>query len=60
MSGQLDSLRKRIDEADRELLEALAQRMKVVDEILEEKESRGLPLFDPVRETELLTRVARL
>ena len=60
MSEQLDSLRKRIDEADRELLEALAQRMKVVNEILQEKESRGLPLFDPVRETELLTRVARL
>ena len=33
MSEQLDSLRKRIDEADRELLEALAQRMKVVNEI---------------------------
>ena len=60
MSEQLDSLRKRIDEADRELLEALAQRMAVVDEILQEKETRGLPLFDSVRETELLTRVARL
>ena len=60
MSEQLDSLRKRIDEADRELLEALAQRMKVVDEILREKESRGLPLFDSARETELLTRVAGL
>ncbi len=60
MSEQLDSLRKRIDEADRELLEALAQRMKVVDEILQEKASRGLPLFDSARETELLTKVAQL
>ena len=60
MAEQLDSLRKRIDDADRELLEALAQRMKVVDEILQEKESRGLPLFDSVRETELLTRAALL
>ena len=45
MSEQLDSLRKRIDEADRGLLEALAQRMKVVDEILRhsfiEKEELG-------------------
>ena len=60
MSEQLDSLRKRIDEADRGLLDALAQRMKVVDEILQEKASRGLPLFDSARETELLTKVARL
>ena len=60
MSEQLDSLRKRIDEADRGLLEALAQRMKVVDEILQEKASRGLPLFDSARETELLTKVARI
>ena len=59
MSDELNSLRKRIDKADRRLLEALARRMKVVDEILEEKESRGLPLFDAARETDLLTRMAR-
>ncbi len=60
MSEQLNSLRKRIDRADRELLDALVRRMKVVDEILQEKESQGLPLFDAARETELLTKVARL
>ena len=60
MSKQLNSLRKRIDYADHELLEALARRMEVVEEILQEKEAQGLPLFDSARETELLTKIAHL
>lgn len=60
MSKQLNSLRKRVDHADHELLEALARRMEVVEEILQEKEAQGLPLFDSARETELLTKIAHL
>ena len=60
MASELDSLRDRIDGADQELLEALARRMKVVEEILRRKEVQGLPLFDAERETRLLTKVASL
>ena len=60
MASELGSLRDRIDRADQELLEALARRMKVVEEILRRKEAQGLPLFDADRETRLLTKVASL
>ena len=60
MASELDSLRDRIDGADQELLEALARRMEVVEEILQRKEVQGLPLFDAERETRLLTKVASL
>ena len=57
MASELDSLRDRIDGADQELLEALARRMEVVEEILQRKEVQGLPLFDAERETRLLTKI---
>lgn len=55
---QLKDLRARIDEADDALLEVLAERMKVVEEILNRKEDDTLPLFDQEREQELLLRIA--
>ncbi len=56
--SSLDSLRQRIDDADRDLLAALSRRMEVVDHILQQKESQRLPLFDTCRERELLARLA--
>ncbi len=55
----LEALRVRVDQADEALLEALAQRMEVVDVILREKEANGLPLFDEHRESALLAKVAQ-
>ncbi len=57
---QLRDLRKEIDQADEAVLEALSRRMEVVERVLIEKESNGLPLFDEDREGALLDRVAKL
>ena len=53
----LDKLRQRIDAADEALIEALAQRMEVVEHILRRKAAHGLPLFDSEREGTLLERM---
>ncbi|HSR52875.1 MAG TPA: prephenate dehydratase domain-containing protein [Acidobacteriota bacterium] len=55
---ELQALRQRIDEADRDLIEALARRMEVVDHILRQKEAEGLELFDLEREKSLLNKMA--
>ncbi|HSR68456.1 MAG TPA: prephenate dehydratase domain-containing protein [Acidobacteriota bacterium] len=55
---ELQALRQRIDEADRDLIEALARRMEVVDHILRQKEAQGLELFDLEREKSLLNKMA--
>lgn len=56
----LEKLRARIDAADEALIEALAQRMEVVEDILRKKATQGLALFDAKREGKLLeTMTAR-
>ena len=59
MSSSLETLRQIIDAADDELVKALARRMEAVERILEEKEAKGLPLFDSDREKALLEKLAR-
>ncbi|MDQ4106320.1 MAG: chorismate mutase [Actinomycetota bacterium] len=50
--------RRRVDEVDRDLLHALNERARIVQEIVEIKAEAGKPLFDPRREEEILRRVA--
>ena len=50
-------LRKRVDEVDGELIEALSERARIVQEIMALKVEAGAPVYDPKREEEILQRV---
>jgi chorismate mutase len=50
-------LRKRVDEVDRELIEALSERARIVQEIMALKIEAGAPVYDPRREEEILRSV---
>ena len=50
-------LRERVDEVDRELIEALSERARIVQEIMAIKAETGAPIYDPKREEEILRRV---
>jgi chorismate mutase / prephenate dehydratase len=54
----LHALRERLDTVDRQLIEALAERQRLVTEVAEVKAGEGaLQLRDPEREDELLARL---
>jgi chorismate mutase len=53
---ELARRRKYIDAADRALVRLLNRRMRLSIEIGRLKKSRGLPLYDPAREREILRR----
>lgn len=46
--------RRTIDEIDQTLIALLARRQAVVRDLFAKKRALGLPLFDPVREDELM------
>ena len=50
-------LRERVDEVDRELIRALNERARIVQEIMALKAEGGAPVYDPKREEEILQRV---
>jgi monofunctional chorismate mutase len=52
----LDSLRKEIDELDKNIAESFEKRMKVVNKIAEYKESLGLPTYDKKREDSMIEK----
>lgn len=58
--AELHALRRRIDEQDLNILHAIEQRGRVVEEILRLKQSAGLPCFDAIRERQLLERLRAL
>ncbi|MDK2914156.1 MAG: chorismate mutase [Thermococcaceae archaeon] len=53
---ELAILRRRIDEIDWEILQLLQRRMEVARAIGEAKLKLGLPVYDPDREREVLSR----
>ncbi|MGB7905101.1 MAG: chorismate mutase [Steroidobacteraceae bacterium] len=53
----LQALRLRIDEQDLNILGAIEQRGRIVEEILALKQSAGFPAFDAIRERQLLQRL---
>ena len=55
---QISAFRQQIDALDGKIAENLNERAKVVLAIRELKNQANLPLFDPQREQEILTRVA--
>ena len=56
--NRIKDLRSRVDEVDRELIRALNERARIVQEIVAIKAEAGKPLFDPRREEEILQKVA--
>jgi chorismate mutase len=54
---RVEQLRERVDAVDRELVRALNERARIVQEIVALKAEAGVPLFDPKREEEILRRV---
>jgi chorismate mutase len=51
--------RKRIDEIDTQLAELFSERSSCVIEIGKIKRKRDLPVYDPEREREILSRITR-
>lgn len=61
MAGaELNDLRRAIDDIDRQILELVAARVRVVLAVGEYKRRHGVAVYDPERERNLLTRLAEL
>ncbi|MDP1808945.1 MAG: chorismate mutase [Actinomycetota bacterium] len=55
---QISGFRQQIDELDEKIAQNLNERAKIVLAIRELKNQANLPIFDPQREQEILTRLA--
>ncbi|MDQ3377711.1 MAG: chorismate mutase [Rubrobacteraceae bacterium] len=60
MQGKVQELRDRVDEVDRELIRALNERARIVQEIMAIKSEAGTSIYDPKREEEILQRVVEM
>ena len=58
MNLQVQRLRDQLDEVDRDMVRALNERARLVQELAILKREVGAPLFDPKREEEILQRIA--
>jgi len=58
--GQLEKLRRQIDELDRKIVELLNRRAAVVIEIGKIKNADGTPIYAPDREKQILERLRRM
>ena len=56
----LDTLRKRIDEVDRQLVELFKERMAISAGVARYKQEKGLPVLDAGRERDKLMRISEL
>ncbi|GAB6936286.1 bifunctional 3-deoxy-7-phosphoheptulonate synthase/chorismate mutase [Calditerricola yamamurae] len=57
MSGELETLRKQLDEINLRLLELISERGRIVQEIGRIKGKQGVQKYDPLREREMLERI---
>lgn len=55
----LEALRREIDAVDQQILKLLHARVRLVMQVGEYKRERGIPVYDPVRERQLLERLSR-
>ena len=60
LQEKVSELRERVDEVDRELIRALNERARIVQEIMALKAEAGAPVYDPRREEEILQKVVEL
>ncbi|OCG00456.1 bifunctional chorismate mutase/prephenate dehydrogenase [Gilliamella sp. wkB112] len=56
MSKELFALRDKIDEIDKAILSLITKRLALVTEVGEVKSQHGIPIYDPKRETDMLTK----
>ncbi|RKS84529.1 chorismate mutase [Orbus hercynius] len=56
MIAELIELRDKIDEVDRAILSLITKRLALVTEVGEVKSQHGIPIYDPKREAEMLTK----
>jgi chorismate mutase / prephenate dehydrogenase len=54
-NAKLEGLRQQIDSVDRQLVDLLAQRQRVIQQVAEVKQSYGLPTLHPAREENLIS-----
>ena len=54
MAVELSALRDKIDEVDKQMVELLAQRLSLVEQVGEVKSKHGLPIYAPDREAAML------
>lgn len=54
----LDELRRGIDSVDQQILKLLHERIRLVMLVGEYKRERGIPVYDPERERQLLDRLS--
>lgn len=57
--NKIDELRQTIDRINQELLNLLNERAKISLEIGKEKQKYGQPIYDPIREEEILTELVK-
>jgi chorismate mutase len=60
LQQKVQELRERVDEVDKELIRALNERARIVQEIVAMKAEAGAPVYDPKREEEILQKVVDL
>jgi chorismate mutase/prephenate dehydratase len=58
--NELQDLRKRIDELDRQIVELLSRRAQIVVEVGRAKQADGTPVYAPDREQAVLSRIAEM
>ena len=56
MENKLDNARKKINEIDRKMARLFEERMRASEEVAEYKRAHGMPICDPVREAEVISR----
>ena len=56
MENKLDLARKKINEIDAEMARLFEERMKASEEVAEYKKAHGMPIYDPSREAEVISR----
>ncbi len=55
---ELENLRRDIDEVDQRILDLVARRVSIVCEVAELKRQRGMAVYDPDRERDMLRRLS--
>ena len=55
----ISKLRKKLDGIDDEIVDLLLRRLKTVSEIAEYKKTSGVPIEDPAREQNILSRLTK-
>ena len=56
----LTAIRTRLDEVDRRFVQVLAERSRLIGEVVEFKRARGMPVVDRTREDEMIVHIGEV